>query len=226
MPFKLQQVLLGFSSFLLAYSLDKTSELWYAVMLGFAVFFYYFLPRKSMFMLGYLFLGGVVLVYMGTMNRSIFFPFLFAVILSVIYPWFRGIPRLKTLLIASSWTLFMISAITGIKGMTFSSNAFVLFLVFCFLAIASDVHDRDTDPNGLRTIPQVIHWTVLRWVLLSVLAVLVVITLIFVPNWVFGMVLFSAFSSYILIKNWATPYTLEMDPGLLLFALGNLLYIR
>jgi uncharacterized membrane protein YadS len=120
----------------------------------------------------------------------------------------------------------MVSAISGIKGMTFISNAFVLFLVFCFLAIASDVHDRNTDPDGLRTIPQVIPWPILRWVLLSVLAVLVIITIMFVPNWVFGMVLFSAFSSYILIKNWATPYTLEMDPCLLLFALGNLLYAR
>jgi hypothetical protein len=226
MPFKLQHVLLGFSSFLLAYSLDKTSEVWYAVILGFAVFLYYFLPRKTLFMVVYLFLGGCVALFIDTSNSGLVFIFPLAVILSVIYPWLRGIPRIKILIISSTWTLFMVRAIPGVKGLNLISYTLILLLVFSFLAIASDVNDRDRDPDRLRTIPQVTPWPILRWVLLSALPVLVFVTFLFVPTWLVGIILFSAFSSYTLIRNWAKPYSLDMDPGLLLFAIGNLLYAR
>lgn len=226
MPFKLQHVLLGFSSFLLAYSLDNTSEVWYAVMLGFAVFLYYFLPRKTLFMVIYLFLGGCVTLFIDTSNSGLVYIFPLAVILSVIYPWLRGIPRIKMLIISSTWTLFMVRAIPGAKGLNLIFYTLILLLVFSFLAIASDVNDRDRDHDRLRTIPQVTPWQILRWVLLSALPVLVFVTFLFVPTWLVGIILFSAFSSYTLIRNWANPYSLDMDPGLLLFAIGNLLYAR
>jgi hypothetical protein len=226
MPFKLQHVLLGFSAFLLAYSLDNTSEVWYAVMLGFAVFLYYCLPRKTLFMVVYLFLGGCVALFIDTSNSGLVFLFLLAVILSVIYPWLRGIPRIKILIISFTWTLFMVRAIPGAKGLNLIFYTLILLLVFSFLAIASDVNDRETDPDGMLTIPQVTPWPILRWVLLSALPVLVLITFLFVPNWLVGIVFFNIFSSVRLFKNWERPDTLELDPGLLLFAIGNLLYAR
>lgn len=226
MPFRLQHVLLGFSAFLLAYSLDNTSEVWYAVMLGFAVFLYYSLPRKTLFMVVYLFLGGCVALFINTSNSGLFFLFLLAVILSVIYPWLRGIPRIKIFIISSTWTLFMVRAIPGTKGHNLIFYTLILLLVFSFLAIASDVNDRDTDPDGMLTIPQVIPWHTLRWVLLIALSGLVFFTFLFVPNWLGGIVFFSIFTGVRLLKNWNKPETLELDPGLLLLAVGNLLYAR
>ena len=41
MQFKSTHILLGFSTFLFAYSLNKTTDLWYPILLGFAVFVYY-----------------------------------------------------------------------------------------------------------------------------------------------------------------------------------------
>ena len=226
MRFKLQHVLLGFSAFLLAYSLDKTSEGWYALILGVAVFFYYGFPRNPLIMVGYLFLGGGVSWFIETSNTGLVLLFLLAVILSVIYPWLRRIPWIKILIISSSWTLFMVRAIPDAMGVGLIPYALILLLVFALLAIISDVKDRDTDPNELRTIPQVISWPILRWGLLSVLPGLVFITVLFVPAWLVGIILFSVFSSFSLIRNWAKPNSLDLDPGLLLFAIGNLLYAR
>jgi hypothetical protein len=120
----------------------------------------------------------------------------------------------------------MVRAIPGAKGLNLIFYTLILLLVFSFLAIASDVNDRETDPDGMLTIPQVTPWPILRWVLLSALPVLVLITFLFVPNWLVGIVFFNIFSSVRLFKNWERPDTLELDPGLLLFAIGNLLYAR
>jgi hypothetical protein len=102
----------------------------------------------------------------------------------------------------------------------------VLLFLFGVLAIASDVKDSEIDSIRLKTLPQVLPWNVLRWVLLSVFCVILGLTVFFLPNWLLGAILFSTFSTYVLFRNWTKPISFDLDPGLILFALGNLLYLR
>jgi Zn-dependent membrane protease YugP len=105
-------------------------------------------------------------------------------------------------------------------------SCLVLLLVFGVLATASDVKDSEIDSIRLKTLPQVLPWHVLRWVLFSVIGVILGLTFFFLPNWLLGAIFFSAFSTYVLFRNWTMPISFDLDPGLLLFALGNLLYLR
>jgi hypothetical protein len=105
-------------------------------------------------------------------------------------------------------------------------SCLVLLLVFGVLATASDVKDSEIDSIRLKTLPQVLPWNVLRWVLFSIICVILGLTFFFLPNWVMGAILFSTFSTYVLFSNWNMPRRFDLDPGLLLFALGNLLYLR
>jgi hypothetical protein len=102
----------------------------------------------------------------------------------------------------------------------------VLLLLFGVLATAPDVKDSEIDSIRLKTLPQVMPWRVLRWVLFSIICVILGLTFFFLPNWLLGAIFFSAFSTYVLLRNWTIPISFDLDPGLLLFALGNLLYLR
>jgi hypothetical protein len=106
------------------------------------------------------------------------------------------------------------------------ASCLVLLLLFGVLATASDVNDSEIDSIRLKTLPQVLPWRVLRWVLFSIICVILGLTFFFLPNWLLGAILFSAFSTYVLFRNWNMPISFDLDPGLLLFALGNLLYLR
>jgi hypothetical protein len=224
MQFKSTHILLGFSTFLFAYSLNKTTDLWYPILLGFAVFVYYSFPRTSVIMRVYL-LFGFCLVLTLPWTAYHVFPLLFAIILTITYPWFREIPWAKTPIIASSWTMFMLSIMSTSEALNLVS-ILVLLLLFGVLATASDVKDSEIDSIRLKTLPQVLPWNVLRWVLFSIICVILGLTFFFLPNWVLGAILFSAFSTYVLFSNWNMPRRFDLDPGLLLFALGNLLYLR
>lgn len=226
MRFKSTHILLGFSTFLFAYSLNKTSDLWFPILLGIAVFVYYSFPRTSVIMRVYLLFGFcLVLTLPWTAYHVLVFPLLFAIILTITYPWFREIPWAKTPIIASSWTMFMLSVMSTSEALNLVS-ILVLLLLFGVLATASDVKDSEIDSIRLKTLPQVLPWNVLRWVLFSVICVILGLIFFFLPNWVLGAILFSAFSTYVLFSNWNMPRRFDLDPGLLLFALGNLLYLR
>lgn len=220
--FKSTHILLGLSTFLFAYSLNETTKLWYTILLGIAVVVYYSFPRTSVMMRVYVLFGlCLVLTWICTSNRILVFPFLCAMVLTISYPWFREIPWMKTPIIASSWTLFM-SASTALNLV----SIMVLLLLFGVLATASDVKDRETDPIRLKTIPQVLTWPILRWVLFSVIGIMLGLTFLFLHNWLLGAILFSAFFTSVMIRNWNMPKDFDLDPGLLLFALGNLLYLH
>jgi hypothetical protein len=148
------------------------------------------------------------------------------VVFTFFYPWLREISRIKTPIIALSWTLIMISAWNETGGRLWLLKAAVLFLFFMVLAISSDVKDRHIDPPSLGTLPQDIPWYVLRWMLLIFICLLSALTWLWVPHWGLGVAFFSLFSWFMLMKNWKQPTALPLDPGLLLFALGNLLYAR
>jgi hypothetical protein len=167
----------------------------------------------------------LVLTLPWTAYHVLVFPLLFAIILTITYPWFREIPWAKTPIIASSWTMFMLSVMSTSEALNLVS-ILVLLLLFGVLATASDVKDSEIDSIRLKTLPQVLPWNVLRWVLFSIICVILGLTFFFLPNWVLGAILFSAFSTYVLFSNWNMPRRFDLDPGLLLFALGNLLYLR
>ncbi len=224
MQSKIESLFLGFSAFLLAYSLDQTSEPWYCLAIGFSVFIYYVIPRTPRTIWIYLSLALVFFLILSLSHYKIPFLILFPLILlSFFYPWLREIPRIKTPIIALSWTLIMISACNETGGSSWLLKAAVLFLLFMVLAISSDVKDRHIDPPSLGTLPQVIPWYVLRWMLLSFIFLLSALTWFWVPHWGLGAAFFSLFSWFMLMKNWKQPMVLPLDPGLLLFALGNLL---
>ena len=226
MRFKSTHILLGLSTFLFAYSLNQTTDLWYIILLGIAVVVYYSFPRTSVIMWGYLLLGlCLVLTLTWTSNRVLVFPLLCAMVLTITYPWFREIPWMKTPIIASSWTMFIGSVMSTSEALNLVS-CLVLFLLFGVLATASDVKDREIDPIRLKTLPQVLPWPILRWVLFSVIGAMLCLTFFLLPNWLLGAILFTAFSTYVLVRNWNMPRVFDLDPGLLLFALGNLLYLR
>jgi hypothetical protein len=226
MQFKSTHILLGFSTFLFAYSLNKTTDLWYAILLGFAVLVYYSFPRTSVIMRVYLLLGMCLVITLAwTAYHVLVFPLLFAIILTITYPWFRDIPWAKTPIIASSWTMFMLSVMSTSEALNLVS-ILVLLLLFGVLATAPDVKDSEIDSIRLKTLPQVMPWRVLRWVLFSIICVILGLTFFFLPNWLLGAIFFSAFSTYVLLRNWTIPISFDLDPGLLLFALGNLLYLR
>lgn len=226
MRFKSTHILLGLSTFLFAYSLNQTTDLWYIILLGIAVVVYYSFPRTSVIMWAYLLFGlCLVLTLTWTSNRVLVFPLLCAMVLTITYPWFREIPWMKTPIIASSWTMFMGSIMSTSVALNLVS-CLVLFLLFGVLATASDVKDREIDPIRLKTLPQVLPWSILRWVLFSVISTMLGLTFFLLPNWLLGAILFTAFSTYVLVRNWNMPRVFDLDPGLLLFALGNLLYLR
>ena len=226
MRFKSTHILLGLSTFLFAYSLNQTTDLWYIILLGIAVVVYYSFPRTSVIMWAYLLFGlCLVLTLTWTSNRVLVFPLLCAMVLTITYPWFREIPWMKTPIIASSWTMFMGSIMSTSVALNLVS-CLVLFLLFGVLATASDVKDREIDPIRLKTLPQVLPWPILRWVLFSVISTMLGLTFFLLPNWLLGAILFTAFSTYVLVRNWNMPRVFDLDPGLLLFALGNLLYLR
>lgn len=226
MRFKSTHILLGLSTFLFAYSLNQTTDLWYIILLGIAVVVYYSFPRTSVIMWAYLLFGlCLVLTLTWTSNRVLVFPLLCAMVLTITYPWFREIPWMKTPIIASSWTMFMGSIMSTSVALNLVS-CLVLFLLFGVLATASDVKDREIDPIRLKTLPQVLPWPILRWVLFSVISAMLGLTFFLLPNWLLGAILFTAFSTYVLVRNWNMPRVFDLDPGLLLFALGNLLYLR
>jgi len=192
MRFKSTHILLGFS--------NKTTDLWYAILLGFAVFVYYSFPRTSVIMRVYLLLGMCLVITLAwTANHVHVFPLLFAIILTITYPWFREIPWAKTPIIASSWTMFMLSVMSTSEALNLVS-CLVLLLVFGVLATASDVKDSEIDSIRLKTLPQVMPWNVLRWVLFSIIYVILGLTFFFLPNWLLGAILFSAFSTYVLFS--------------------------
>lgn len=226
MRFKSNHILLGFSTFLFAHSLNKTSDLWFPILLGIAVFVYYSFPRTSVIMRVYLLFGlCLVLTLAWTANHVLLFPLLFAIILTITYPWFREIPWAKTPIIASSWTMFMLSVMSTSEALNLVS-ILVLLLLFGVLATASDIKDSEIDSIRLKTLPQVMPWRVLRWVIFSIICVILGLTFFFLPNWLLGAIFFSAFSTYVLLRNWTIPISFDLDPGLLLFALGNLLCLR
>ncbi|MCC7503105.1 MAG: hypothetical protein IT229_11290, partial [Flavobacteriales bacterium] len=73
----------------------------------------------------------------------------------------RRVPLLKALLIAAAWSLVTIGLPMAIKGMDQVADRsgwhFAMqFTFFLSLAIAFDLRDRAIDPQGLRTIPQVL----------------------------------------------------------------------
>ena len=226
MQFKSNHILLGFSTFLFAYSLNNTIDLWYAILLGSAVLVYYTFPRASLIMWVYLFFGlCLVLTFTWTASNVLVFPLLMAIILTITYPWFREIPWAKTPIIASSWTMFMLSSMSTPEEINLVS-CLVLLLLFGVLATASDVKDSEFDSIRLKTLPQVLPWFVLRWVIFGIICLILGLTLFFLPNWLLGAIFFGAFSSFVLLRNWKIPRIFDLDPGLLLFALGNLLYFR
>ncbi len=193
--------------------------------IGFSVFVYYVFPRTPKFIWIYIGLAIIFFIILRLNHYKIPFLVLFPlVLLSFFYPWLREIPRIKTPIIALSWTLIMISAWKESGGsLPWILKAAVLFLLFMVLAISSDVKDRHIDPPSLGTLPQVIPWYVLRWMLLSFILLLSALTWLWVPHWDLGVAFFGLFSWFMLMKNWKQPIILPLDPGLLLFALGNLL---
>ena len=224
MQSKIEAVFLGFAAFLLSYSLDRTSELWYCMVIGFSVFVYYVFPRTPKSIWIYIGLAIIFFIILRLNHYEIPLLVLFPLLLlSIFYPWLRSIPSIKTPIIALSWTLIMISAWNETGGSLWILKAAVLFLLFMVLAISSDVKDRHVDSPSLGTLPQIIPWSVLRWMLLGVVFLLGALTQLWVPHWSLGMAFFGLFSSFMLFRNWKHPLRLPLDPGLLLFALGNLL---
>ncbi|MFM7594998.1 MAG: hypothetical protein ACKO4Y_02345 [Flavobacteriales bacterium] len=51
------------------------------------------------------------------------------------------------------------------------------------------------------------------------------IAVLFVPPLQLGSILFGVFAMYAIVKSWQYPNKFDLDPGLLLFALGNLIYL-
>lgn len=221
---KIEPLLLGFSAFLFAYSLDQSTQPLYCLFVGTSVFLYYVIPRKPQSIWIYLSLALFLFLILHFGNYYIPFPFLIPLVLfSVLYPWLREITSVKTPIIALSWTFIMMSAWTQILDFETLIKATVLFLFFLVLAVSSDVKDRHNDAPSLGTIPQIIPWYLLRWALLCLLLILILLIWIWVPQWTLGVVFFSLFSSFFILKNWKQPFALPLDPGLLLFALGNLI---
>lgn len=226
MQFNSVHILLGLSTFLFAYSLNEGTGFWYAFILGIAVFAYYSLPRKSVVMFVYLLLGLLVLVLLHWtsiyLQKSLFIG---AIILAVLYPWLREIPWLKTPIIACTWTLFMGCAIASPTGSIGILSGLVLLLFFSILAVVSDINDKALDSSRMHTLPQVLPWPKLRWVLVLSIGFMAGIAVLFVPTLQLGSILFGVFAMYTIVKSWHYPNKFDLDPGLLLFALGNLIYL-
>ena len=131
MQFKSNHILLGFSTFLFAYSLNNTIDLWYAILLGSAVLVYYTFPRASLIMWVYLFFGlCLVLTFTWTASNVLVFPLLMAIILTTTYPWFREIPWAKTPIIASSLTPFLFSPMSSSAALVCVALGYIRYYLF------------------------------------------------------------------------------------------------
>lgn len=216
-------MLLGFSAFLLLYSLSGNLNLLYSLLIGCSVLYFYSWPSIK---LNLYFMALVVIPILSfvafnmLISQTCFYSL--ALLFSLSYSYLRKIPYLKALVISLTWSLVVLGALTNVGVYGYLINAIFFFTFFFILSTASDYNSKESDPSSLKTLPQLLTWSTIRWLYAVLFCLLITFSSYFLPSYFLGSILVGISGMLLVFINREQPRALNLDPLILVFALENL----
>jgi hypothetical protein len=135
----------------------------------------------------------------------------------------RKIPYLKAHVISLTWSFVVLGALTNVGVYGYLVNAIFFFTFFFILSTASDYKSKESDPSSLKTLPQLLTWSTIRWLYVVLFCLLIAFSSYFLPSYFLGSILVGICGMLLVFINREQPRALNLDPLILVFALENLI---
>ena len=216
-------MLLGFSAFLLLYSLSGNLNLLYSLLIGCSVLCFYSWHSLKLNLCIKALVVIPILTFVAfklPVSQACFYSL--ALLFSLCYSYLRNIPYLKALVISLTWSFVVLGALTNVGVYGYLVNAIFFFTFFFILSTASDYNSKESDPSSLKTLPQLLPWTTIRWLYAALFCLLTLYSTYFLPAYSLGSFFVGISGIFLVFIIPEQPFTLNLDPLILIFALGNI----